>query len=188
MAPSPSWVDRLRIERVVWTLDQRLYDLPRSARIAHRREVRENLLEAAHDIGGREAIRRLGNSRQLAAEYRAAEFGDGPRHSWVATGVAVATAVLLMTSWLNEAIHAFGDGVRAGQPHATGTFTWAGFRYVQSGVTYTFTDGQWTSTGGAFTPLTWILLAALAVASGRLWRLLPSRGQGASREAASQRG
>ena len=23
-------IDRLRIERVVWTLDQRLYDLPRS--------------------------------------------------------------------------------------------------------------------------------------------------------------
>ena len=45
------WIDRLRIERVVWALDQRLYDLPRKSRIAKRREVRENLLTAAADIG-----------------------------------------------------------------------------------------------------------------------------------------
>ena len=44
-------IDRLRIERVVWTLDQRLYDLPRSSRIAKRREVRQNVLAAAHDVG-----------------------------------------------------------------------------------------------------------------------------------------
>ena len=175
MATSPSWVDRLRIERVVWTLDQRLYDLPRAARIAHRREVRDNLFEAARDIGGREAIRRLGDSRRLAAEFRTAEFGDGPRHSWLATALIGGTAVLVMTSWLGEAIHAFGDGVHAGQPNASGLFTWAGIRYFQSAVTYTFTDGQWTSIGGAFTPLTWLLLAALAVGSGRLWRIVPWR-------------
>ena len=51
MARPFTWFDRLRIERVVWTLDQRLYDLPRAVRIAHRRELRENLLTAARDVG-----------------------------------------------------------------------------------------------------------------------------------------
>lgn len=45
------WRDRLRVERVVWSLDQQLYDLPRASRLATRREVQENLLCAAHDIG-----------------------------------------------------------------------------------------------------------------------------------------
>jgi hypothetical protein len=29
MANNLTWSDRLRIERVVWMLDQRLYDIPR---------------------------------------------------------------------------------------------------------------------------------------------------------------
>ncbi len=53
MSDALTWMDRLRIERVVWALDQRLYDLPRRSRIAKRREVRQNLLTAAQDIGTR---------------------------------------------------------------------------------------------------------------------------------------
>ena len=34
MPHSLTWFDRLRIERFVWTLDQRIYDLPRASRIA----------------------------------------------------------------------------------------------------------------------------------------------------------
>jgi hypothetical protein len=48
-------MDRLRTERVVWTLDQRLYDLPRNSRIAMRREVRENLRTATVDVGATQA-------------------------------------------------------------------------------------------------------------------------------------
>ena len=59
MTHSINWIDRLRIERVVWALAQRLYDLPRRSRIAKRREVRENLLTAANDIGASEAMRNL---------------------------------------------------------------------------------------------------------------------------------
>ena len=51
----------MRIERLVWLLDQQLYDLPRSSRIAKRREVRDNLLAAARDIGTADALRRLGS-------------------------------------------------------------------------------------------------------------------------------
>jgi hypothetical protein len=67
MAHKLTWSDRLRIERVVWMLDQRLYDIPRESRIAHRREVRLNLLSAAQDIGTRDALRNIGTSAQLAA-------------------------------------------------------------------------------------------------------------------------
>src|SRR5204863_1033478 len=74
-----TWLDRLRIERVVWALDQRLYDVPRNSRIAHRREVRQNLLSAAQDVGTTAALRNIGTSAQLAAAYVAAEFGDRPR-------------------------------------------------------------------------------------------------------------
>jgi hypothetical protein len=59
MADALTWIDRLRIERAVWTLDQRLYDLPRKARIARRRELRENLRTAAQDVGVAAAVRNL---------------------------------------------------------------------------------------------------------------------------------
>ena len=60
MPDTLSLVDRLRIERVVWSLDQRLYDLPRTSRIAKRREVRENLQVAAAHVGVAHAIRQFG--------------------------------------------------------------------------------------------------------------------------------
>ena len=87
MAHELTWSDRLRIERVVWTLDQRLYGIPRESRLARRREVRLNLLSAAYDIGTGPALRNIGTSAQLADAYLAAEFGDRPRHSWMAAAL-----------------------------------------------------------------------------------------------------
>ncbi|QMU70627.1 hypothetical protein [Streptacidiphilus sp. P02-A3a] len=69
MPHTVTWLDRLRVERLLWSLDQRLYDLPRRTRIAHRREVRANLLAAAAEVGAAEALRRLGGARELAAQY-----------------------------------------------------------------------------------------------------------------------
>ena len=112
-------IDRLRIERVVWSLDQRLYDLPRKTRISRRRELRANLHEAAHDVGTATALRDVGDSGTLAAEYLEAELGPGPRHSWMAAGVFLLTTVLLLTSVLFDAADAFGDGILAGNPDAT---------------------------------------------------------------------
>lgn len=168
-------LDRLRIERLVWALDQRLYGLPRASRIAKRREVRDNLVSAAHDVGTREALRRLGSSHRLAAEYLTAEYGDGPRHSWNAAGLFCATVPLLVNYVLTGAMSAYGDGIAAADPHATGTFTWPGIAYLQSPVTYTFAGGQGSHVGGAWTPLTYLLWAAGTVLAGRLWRLLPTR-------------
>jgi hypothetical protein len=171
MPHNVSWFDRMRIEGVVWMLDQRLYDLPRRSRIDKRREVRENLRAAASDIGTREALARLGNSRELATEYLTAEFGGGPRPSWIAAGVFLFTGVLVGTSLLTDAAIAYRDGILAANPHATGTFTWNGIDYLQTSVRYTFVDGSSHFAGGAFSPLAWLLWIIATVLVGRLWRL-----------------
>ena len=167
-------IDRMRIERAVWSLDQRLYDLPRKTRIERRRELRTNLREAAHDVGTSQALHDVGDSGTLAAEYLEAELGPGLRHSWVAAGVFLLTAVLLLTSVLFDAANAFGDGILAGNPDADGTFTWPGIGYLQTEVTYTVSAGEHSFVGGAFTPLTYVLLAVGAILVGRLWRAIPA--------------
>jgi hypothetical protein len=164
-------IDRLRIERLVWSLDQQLYDLPRAQRIANRREVRANLLEAAHDVGTTAALRGVGSSGRLAEQYLVAEFGDGPRHSWIGAAYAAALMPLLLNFFLSEAANAFQSGVTATDPHATGTYTWSGVKGLQSAITYTFSDGAASSHGGAWTPLTYLLWILITVGAGRLWRL-----------------
>ena len=126
---------------------------------------------ASHDIGTAAALRNLGHSSQLAADYLSAELGDDLRPSWVAAGVFLLTGQLVFTSLLAEAANAFGDGVTAADPGATGTFTWSGIRYLQDSVTYTFVDGDGTWVGGAWTPLAWALWLLATVLVGRLWRV-----------------
>ncbi|MQS16387.1 hypothetical protein F7Q99_30340 [Streptomyces kaniharaensis] len=175
MPHTVTWLDRLRIEWVVWSLDQRLYDLPSRTRIARRREVRANLLAAAAEVGAAEALRRLGGSRELAQEYLNAELGDGPRHSWIAASLFLLTTPLLLNFFLDEAANAYQQAIAAVGPHIEGTFTWHGVAGLQSSVTFVFHQGQASRTGGAWTPLVYVLLVVGAVASGRLWRALPRR-------------
>jgi hypothetical protein len=171
MSHRVSWFDRLRIERAVWLLDQRLYELPRRSRIAKRREVRSNLLDAAGEVGTPAALSHLGSSSQLASEYLSAELGDAPRPSWMAAALFLLTGQLLFTALLAEAANAFGQGVASADPHATGTFSWHGIRYLQSRVSYTFVDGKSSSVGGAWTPVAWALWIVATVLVGRLWRV-----------------
>ncbi len=173
MAHSVTWFDRLRIERFVWTLDQQIYDLPRSSRIATRREVRTNLLAAARDVGTTVALRRLGGSRRLAEEYLTAQLGEGPRHSWIAAGYFCTLVPLVINFFFGEAASAYQQAVTATDPHATGTFTWGGVSYLQSAVTYTFAEGHGSQVGGAWTPIAYVLWLVGTVVAGRLWRLLP---------------
>jgi hypothetical protein len=173
MAHPVTLLDRIRIERAVWSLDQRLYDLPRRSRVAHRRELRDDLLAASRHTGASGALRDLGAPGTLAAAYLDAALGSGPRHSWTAAGAFVLTAAFVLTSLLFDAAEAFGDGILAGDPNLDGTFSWPGLSYLQTEVTYTVADGGHRFTGGAFTPLCWLLLATGGIAVGRLWRALP---------------
>lgn len=175
MPNSVSWIDRIRIERLVWTLDQRIYDLPWRTRIARRREVRDNLLTAAADVGTREALRRLGSSRELAQEYLAAEFGSGPRHSWIAAAMFAAGFPLLLNFVLSEGDLGYQHAIGAASPHATGTFIWSGISYLQDPIVYTFSNGHGSFTGGAWSLVSWALLFGGTVLAGRLWRLRPFR-------------
>jgi hypothetical protein len=175
MQHTVGWFDRLRIERVVWTLDQRLYDLPRQTRIETRREVRQNLLTGARDVGTTQALRNLGGSAELAQEYLSAAFGSRPRHSWIAAALFFATVPFLALSFFADAANAYASGIIAADPAATGSYTWGGISHLQSTVTYTFSDGDGTWTGGAFTPLFYILWIVATVLVGRLWRALPAR-------------
>jgi hypothetical protein len=175
MSHTIGWWNRLRIERLVWSLDQRLYDLPRASRIATRREVRANLLEAARDVGAAEALRRVGGSRQLAQQYLTAEFGEGPRHSWIATAYVAGLLPMLFNYVFGEIAEAYQAGVAAADPSATGTFTWRGISYLQSPITVVLADGHASHSGGAWTPLTYLLWLLATIAAGRLWRLRRSR-------------
>lgn len=163
------WIDRLRIERLVWMLDQQIYDLPRARRIATRREVRANLLEASADVGTTEALRRIGGSRGLAEQYLVAEFGDQPRYSWFGAVIAAGFVPLLLNYLLSAGTNAFADGVRAA--HGSGSFAYTGVAYLQSAQTVTVTGTDVQLTGGGWTPWTYTLWILIVIVAGRLWRL-----------------
>ena len=92
----------------------------------------------------------------------------------MAAGVFFFTVPLLATSFFADAANAFASGITAADPDATGTYTWGGISHLQSTVTYTFVGGDGTWTGGAFTPLFYILWIVATILVGRLWRALPA--------------
>jgi hypothetical protein len=175
MTQQLSIVDRLRIERVVWILDQRTYDLPWRRRIAIRREVRDNLRTAAADVGAQQAVRNIGSVADLAAGYRDAQFGGRPGPSWFGAAIFVFTTLLVLQSVLTDAANAFADGVLSVDPSASGTRHWGGVSLLQTDVTVSFSSGTTTLKGGALSPWAWLLLALGGIAVGRLWRALPRR-------------
>lgn len=66
-------------------------------------------------------MRRIGSSRQLAEGYLTAQFGSGPRHSWMAAACFAGLVPLVPTAALTETQNAFLDGVVAEDPTATRT-------------------------------------------------------------------
>jgi hypothetical protein len=174
MTNPPTLMDRLRVERAVWTVDARIQDLPRRSRISRRRELRQNLLAATAEVGAGQAVRRLGDLRGLAAGYLDAEYGDVSRRpSWTATAVWIAVVDLAMLYLDHVSTAAFRAGVTAATPNASGTFHWTGVRYLISDATFHYSDGNATSDGGAWTPWAFVLMLGGAVIAGRLWRLVP---------------
>lgn len=181
MTKQLSIADRLRIERVVWLLDQSIYDLPRRRRVAIRREVRENLRTAAADVGATRAVRNIGSVGELASGYLDAQFGGRPRPSWLAAAIFVFTTLLVLQSILTDAANAFADGVLTASPTFSGTLHWGGVHLLQTDVTVILSGGTTTLKGGALSVWAWLLLALGAIAVGRLWRAIPRRGPLAKR-------
>jgi hypothetical protein len=88
----------VRTELLIRRLDRRLRrDVPYRRRRAIRRDVRANLRAATQEHGEREAIRRLGDLDELAADYRAAAGrGELPFRPDSGTRAAVWTTVALL--------------------------------------------------------------------------------------------
>jgi hypothetical protein len=171
MSRSVSWLDRIRIELLVWALDQRLYDLPYRSRIARRREFRQNLLAAARDVGTTRALRHQGSSYQLAEEYLTAQYGAPPRHSWVAAAYVAGLIPLALNFFMSEAMSGDQAAITSASPHVTGTFTVPGISYLQHAIVCTFTDGHGSLAGGSWTLTCYLLCLAAAILAGRLWCL-----------------
>jgi len=85
---------------------------------------------------------------------------------------AVGAAVLNFV--LGLAATAYQEAISAANRTPPGRSPGAGVSYLQSAVTFQFTDGRVDSQlGGAWTPLTYVIVLAVAVLAGRLWRLVP---------------
>jgi hypothetical protein len=172
-----SWIDRLRIERVLWTLDVQLQSLPTRSRRAIRREMRTNLRASAAELGTREAIQRLGNVHRLALEYLDAEYADRPRPRWLMAGFwAVTVEILILWSAILSQ-WAFVDGIEAGNPHPDGRFSWNGLAVLGVSGDANYTDGQLNSFGLSLDLWALVYLLAALLIGGRLWRLIPLRRQ-----------
>jgi hypothetical protein len=170
------WQDKIRIERFVRTFDGHLADLPRKLRSSHRAELRTNLTAASADGGSRSAISRMGSPRALASGYLDAEYGEAGRRPLLVAAATWAVCAYLLTYWLLETgTSAFADGLESADPHIAGEHVWGGIPWLLSHVTVTMADGRvvGSATGGAWTPLTYVIAIGGAILVGRLWRLLP---------------
>jgi hypothetical protein len=118
-------------------------------------------------------VRRLGGLRRLSGGYLDAELGEGrPRPSWLRGllwALAVEAVLLAATFAGNQA---FMDGVRTGDPGATGTYVWRALAPLVPGETVTLHDGVVRSLGFTFWAPGVLLVRAAAFALGaRVWRL-----------------
>ena len=175
MAHPLSRLDRLRVERTIWTMDTLVGDLPARRRREIRAELRGNVYASAAEHGMPAALRRLGNLRRLAADYLDAEFTTGPRPRW-AKGLAWALVaeLILLVSAVSGAT-AFTTGVETTDP-AAGTYTWAplggGVRYEHLVDATGFAGFNVEISGTGLLTLVLIVGAAFFV-GGRMWRAMP---------------
>jgi len=174
MPSTLSLIGRLRIERAVWTHDTYLQGLPSRARVAIRRELRNNLRSSASEIGAREAIRSLGSLRRLALGYLDAEYGEGRPRPQILKGLFWSTAVdIVIVVALLFSFESYMDGLEAAGADP-GTYTWSTGRVFGLTGEVTFDAngfvGFWLSASALF-----FLPSLIAfVIGGRLWRAVPA--------------
>ncbi len=118
MTQQLSIVDRLRVERVVWHLDQRLYDLPWRRRVEVRREVRDNLRTAASDVGARQAVRNIGSA--LPDPFTAIAGGIAGLYGPLHGGANVAVVKMLQKIASTDNVPDFLEGVKNGDERLMG--------------------------------------------------------------------
>jgi hypothetical protein len=170
-------VDRLRIERVLWTVDILIHDIRTRGRRTIRRELRANLQAAAQEKGVGAAIRRLGPLRPLARGYLDAQYGEGARRPrWMGALWWVFVCAILINAILDIGVVGFREGVQAANPNDNGTYLWNQLSALGLPTArISLVDGR----PHLFeVSLPWVLLlylAAAAILGGRLWRLVPRR-------------
>lgn len=147
------------VARVDWTLEGRV---PRRRRRQIRDELRASLAAAANELGEEEAIRRLGDLRELTGAYLEAESGRVN----VRSGVYAALAVLALLELFGIAMLAsFREGVGAAAGDGSASFSlWP----------YSFEAGRGEGLRAALT-IAWPALLGLPLLAfllwGRAWRL-----------------
>ncbi len=171
MTQAPSFVDRLRIERAVWTVDTLAGDLPGRRRRSVRRELRADLWASTREVGAAEAIRRLGNLRRLSAEYLDVEYGaKRPRYLKGAFWAFMAVVVLEVHTFAR--IDGFHHGLEVADP-GDGSFTLRPLGRFGPVYETAYVDGTFDSfsldLAPALLPLAVVLLGAFLV-GGRFWR------------------
>ncbi len=173
MARDLSLLDRLRIERTVWSLDQQLYDLPAG---------RGSPTDVTSGTTCERPRRTSGPPRPSAASVRVSAWRPttstpssaprrgrrgGPQGS--SCSPASCCSPLCSTKPPLRSLTAFV----AANPGATGSYRWSGIDFLQSPVDYRFADGSYSFTGGAWTPVAWAVWIVATILVGRLWRALP---------------
>jgi len=175
-----------------WRIEIALARLARALRrrgVGYRRrrdivaDVRANLSAASRDFGEREAVRRLGEVRTLAAEYAQGERTDGLRLGSGARAALLTCALLLGLTLIR--IPTFGT-IDAFDPHTGATtWSWGVWRLWRFGGD-TRTDTLFEGTVYSYA---YILIALLVMLVwSRPWRLLsrPSRGQSSATASSAQ--
>lgn len=158
---------RLRIESAVKRLDWQLQGrVPRNRRREIRRELRANLAAAAEEVGTHEALRRLGDVRDLAAEYLEYETG----RLRIRAGLLAAAVMVVFLEILGLALlESFRTGFEAGG--GSGSWRYSLWPYSIEGTTGA--RDTW-SISIAWSGLVGLPLLAFLVWS-RSWRLLARR-------------
>lgn len=168
-----SIIDRLRIERAVWTVDTYLSGLPGRRRRAIRRELRTNLRASAAQAGVVAAIRDLGSLRRLSIDYLNAEYRGGPWPSMLRGIVWVVTVELVLLAVAFAQLAAYADGLVAGDA-GPGTYAWSGSPLLGTAGEVTIDPtGQVSGLSFSLMLLPLLLIMAIAFIIGsRLWRLI----------------